>query len=251
MDAIEVVTMRPAATKSVVFDWDGTIFTGLDIWMDMQSDIIDGILACGPSDDPSGRARSLVHSTKGLTDEERFQKAIDMLPQRSRDAHDASEYALDYQRRIEEYVSSMIPKWAEEPQKYIVEGLVGFIEVLKEKDVPLYVATANHVLVKYDLVKVLGLARFFRGIYGVGSPGFDPFSKTEAIRRVIETVGGGVAVIGDGEGDMRAAKTAGAYAVGISHEASMRRGLVDAGADMILNRLYSDPEEIALTLNIR
>jgi len=252
---IQIITSRPSNVKAIAFDWDDTIFTGMRHWATIQTEIIANMWSHGgrPTPETVKSAGMFVHATKGLTDKERFQVALDTMAQKKRPPHDAQYYANGYYREIEEYVSSEMPKWRRNLDKYLVPGVIPMLDAISHKGREKYVVTANHILVKLNMVEQLGLSGYFQGVYGQGSIEFPEFSKIGALMALVqrhEGSGGKVAMIGDGKGDMRAAKAAGAYAIALSHDAKNWRELVDAGADAVLNNFYNNPAEILKGLNI-
>ena len=57
-------------------------------------------------------------------------------------------------------------------------------------------------------------------------------------------------MVGDGVGDMQAAKAAGIVAVGLASTPERRKELIAAGADIIINGDYSDLDSILRALNL-
>ena len=252
--SLEIITSGPHP-KAFVFDWDDTVFTGMGYWMVLQSRII-GEIFCGgkPSDNMIEYGVGFAHKTKGLTDVQRFQAAITLAESEGvKQAHDAAYYARLYHEQIEDYVLRMLPEWKKEPEKHYVSGVIEFLKSLKRRSLPLYVATANHTLLKFKMVEELGLDEYFDGAFGVGSPEFKVFEKWLAVKWVADRyakVRGDVVVVGDGEGDIKAAKKAGAYAVALAQDAEKRDWLVKAGADMVLNDSFNDVEGILSAMNL-
>jgi phosphoglycolate phosphatase-like HAD superfamily hydrolase len=250
LSSVEVITRRPTP-KAFIFDWDDTIFTGMGYWFKLQTDIVAGILSGGRAQTERDvvAAKALVDSTKGLTDLQRFQVAVDKaLSCGETPAHTADFYAGEYHKKIEEYVASKLEGWSCRPLEHMVPGSLDFIRLLKLKGFPVYVATANHTLIKFDMARKLGLGDCFDGVFGVGCNEFEVFEKAKAVQWVVDHTiekSGDVVVIGDGEGDIKAAKECDAYAIGLARQPSKRDGLVGAGADMIIAENFCDLPIIA------
>jgi phosphoglycolate phosphatase-like HAD superfamily hydrolase len=252
--SVQVLTRKPHP-KAVVFDWDDTIFTGMRVWVRLQGEIIAGIWSGGqePTREVLHAAETFARDTAGRTDLERFRLALKETESYGcMPPHDAVHYVGGYKAKIEDYVDKAVERWVKDPHEYYLPGVVGLIKALRDAGLPLYVATANHILVKYDMIARMGLSDHFEGVFGVGSVGFDEYDKCQAIKRVKKLNAGkhgDVLMIGDGVGDVKAAKDAEAFSIGVSDDVQVRDRLAKAGADIVISD-FGSLEPILEALNV-
>ncbi len=128
----------------------------------------------------------------------------------------------------------------------VIPGLSDFLTALQTAGVLLEVSTSGNAGTRRRVLDGLGVTPFFSRVHGGGHK-----DAVIAQRAGEEKLAGlRVAMIGDGPGDMSAARQNGALAVGIvtgpAHAAKMR----EAGADVLVHGDYSDTAALLSVLGV-
>lgn len=128
----------------------------------------------------------------------------------------------------------------------VIPGLKAFLEALHQSGVLLEVSTSGNAGTRRRVLEGLALAPLFSRVHGGGH------KEAVIAKRLGEEklVGRRVAMIGDGPGDMAAARQNGALAVGIVTGPAHAEQLRKAGADVLIYGDYSDTADLLNVLGV-
>lgn len=128
----------------------------------------------------------------------------------------------------------------------VISGLADLLNALEKAGVVLEVSTSGNASTRRRVLEGLGLSRFFPRVHGGGN-------KEKVIAQRMGEAGipaRQVAMIGDGPGDMVAARENGALAVGIVTGPAHAEKLRSAGADVLVYADYADTEALMSALGV-
>ena len=119
---------------------------------------------------------------------------------------------------------------------YIHDGMLPLLEKLEEKGTPMALITMKEGKEAEQVVREMGLERFFSAIFGSQNPNYSPKPSPEHVLYALEKLEaepGNCALVGDMRGDMMSAKGAGVTAIGVAWCLRSPKQLVDSGADHV------------------
>lgn len=128
----------------------------------------------------------------------------------------------------------------------VIPGLADLLNALEKAGVGLEVSTSGNAGTRRRVLDGLGLSRFFPRVHGGGN-------KSNVIAQRLGEEGLSprrVAMIGDGPGDMVAARDNGALAIGIVTGPAHAEKLRSAGADVLVYADYADTESLLRALGV-
>lgn len=142
-------------------------------------------------------------------------------------------------------------------KNWMVAGASDFLFRLTQRGVKLFLASGTDQVYVLKEAEALGVAHFFEGqIYGAQGDAEED-SKEVVIQRILaehHLSGKELLVVGDGPVEIKAARQAGAVALGVacnetdrtSREAHKRQRLLQAGADLIISNFEHAAELVEL-----
>ncbi len=129
-------------------------------------------------------------------------------------------------------------------EDYLLPGVRNLLHAFHRHGISQKIVTGGDRDRRWNYAWRSKVAEFFSGIHG-GEP------KTGVVQRYVDEYGAQrVAVIGDGQKDMEAAKQAGALAIGFAATPDKRKMLIHAGADIIIKYNYYDIATLLRILNV-
>jgi rfaE bifunctional protein kinase chain/domain len=259
---IEVVESPPATLRLVhaVFDHDGTLSTLRQGWerimepMMVRAVLGDRFGAVEPG--RLARVRELVQAyvdrTTGVQTLAQMRGLVDLVrehgavpPEEILDEHGYKEI---YNREILELVQARLDQLRSgrlDRTDLTVKGAAGFLRVLADRGVTLWLASGTDQGDAEAEARALGYGDLFRGrIYGaVGDLSTEP--KRVVLKRILGEIGdvpASVVTFGDGPVELRETVKAGGYAVGVAcdeirrwgWDLRKRRRLIEAGAGLVI-----------------
>jgi rfaE bifunctional protein kinase chain/domain len=246
--------------QHVVFDQDGTISTLRQGWEAiMEPMMVKAIL--GPryqdADETLYRkavdaVRDYIDKSTGIQTIEQMAVLVEMVRRfgcvPAEQVLDKFGYKAIYNDALMELVRARVAKFKRgelHVGDFTVKGAVGFLKLLHERGVKLYLASGTDREDVITEATTLGYADLFEGcVYGaVGD--VSRYSKKMVVERILREnrlTGPELACIGDGPVELREAKKRGGIAVGVASDEVRRFGLnrdkrarlVRAGADVVV-----------------
>ena len=164
-------------------------------------------------------------------------------------------YKAEYHRRLEIRIADRIAELKENPSaaiNHVVPGSFEILQALKKKGVTMYLASGTDEKYVLQEAALLGVDRYFAGIYGAQDD-YKAFSKKMVIDRIIkenDLHGRELLGFGDGYVEIENVKKAGGFACGVATDEVRRQGmdewkrnrLIGSGADIIIPDFTGTPE---------
>jgi phosphoglycolate phosphatase-like HAD superfamily hydrolase len=239
--------------RSAIFDFDGTISLIREGWQGIMIPYFTTELAACPGAARISpglleeEARNFIYINTGKQTVYQCIELAERVKKLGGRARGALEYKKEYHRRLSHRIAGRIAELSENPgavEKYLVPGSLAFLGALKERGLSLYLASGTDEIYVKQEARLLGVDRYFDGIYGA-QDNYKSFSKKIVIDRIITGQGlRGEELVGFGDGyvEIENIKTAGGFACGLATDEQRRRGLdrwkrnrlVSSGADIII-----------------
>ncbi len=247
--------------RAVLFDFDGTLSLIREGWADVMVGMMTerlrgmGLMRASEPDERAGLER-LVMALNGAPTIRQMEAFAEEVRRRGGRPDDPWDYLRDYLDRLTAVVRdrwAALESGAASADAWVVPGAHGLLAELRDRGVPLFVASGTDLDHVEREAGLLGLAGFFPT--GINAPkDNDPaFSKAAVIDRILRELRiGGEELLGFGDGvvETTEVKKVGGVAVGVaSSPHGSRPGIVNpdkqarllaAGADLIIPD-YSDP----------
>ncbi len=247
--------IRPGTSASgarvAIFDFDGTISLIRSGWVDIMVPMMVEILADLKTGESEDALREVVHEfVWRLTGKETIYQMMEFaehVRKRGGQALEPIEYKKMYldllwvkiRGRVEELQKGQV-----EPEQYMVPGVRGLLERLRDQGLKMYLASGTDHAFMSEEARLLNVAHFFDG--GVfGALDNFSFSKKILVQQIIsstDVAGGQIVVFGDGYVEIEEVKLVGGIAVGVATtepacteiDTWKRDRLVGVGADIIV-----------------
>jgi len=237
--------------RSILFDFDGTISLIREGWQDvMISMMVDHLMNCPRHESKTEIEQIVKDYVTRLTGRQTIYQMIqlhDEIKVRGGKPLSPLEYKYQYLEALSERIKHRIEGLEVEAigkNALMVRGSREFLEVLKEINVKLYLASGTDEKYVIQEAKLLGIDGFFDDIFGAQDD-YVNFSKKKIIDHIIVTqnlAGNEFITFGDGYVEIEETKKAGGIAVGIASNEAMKKGfdewklkrLIEAGADIIM-----------------
>ncbi|MDR2314572.1 MAG: haloacid dehalogenase-like hydrolase [Spirochaetaceae bacterium] len=239
--------------RSAIFDFDGTISLIREGWQGIMIPYFTAELAAcpGAARIPPGlleeEVRNFIYVNTGKQTIYQCIELAERVKKLGGRARGALEYKKEYHRRLSRRIAGRIAELRENPgaaEKYLVPGSLAILGALKERGLPLYLASGTDEVYVTQEARLLGVEGYFDGIYGARD-NYKSFSKKMLIRRIISGRGlRGEELLGFGDGyvEIENIKSAGGFACGLATDERRRRGvdrwkrnrLEASGADIII-----------------
>ena len=245
LPAIEVIRperLEGLALKQLFVDFDDTLWSGFPAgieeryWAQAMTGLQDPLPAS------LQEAHCFIQGTLGRSLGERFNQLKAEGRVKAQDVN-PDELIIRIRRDIDEaIVAQRLTN-----EQYLVAGTKEFLSACVNAGLLLDVVTGGLASRRQQFAAELGINTFFTAFYGEGG-------KAEHIRSVLSErnlMPVQAAMLGDGAADIQAANAVGALAIGFAVSSEWRQRLIDAGADVIINRDYRAREEILRTLKVK
>jgi phosphoglycolate phosphatase-like HAD superfamily hydrolase len=245
---------------SVIFDFDGTISLIREGWVEIMTPYFAEVLAACPRGgsvkEETPVAREFIDLLTGRQTIYQCIRLAEEVAARGGVPEEPIQYKWEYLHRLDEHIDSRrqgLRGGKINPRDWVVAGSFEFLEALKERGLKLYLASGTDESFVVDEAQLLGVDRYFDGIFGAKDD-YKLFSKAMVIERIIEDhdlAGEQLAGFGDGFVEIENVKAAGGLAVGVASNEQTRVGvdpwkrdrLIDAGADAIIPD-FSDVKQL-------
>jgi beta-phosphoglucomutase-like phosphatase (HAD superfamily) len=252
--AIEIVreAYPRGGFRAALFDFDGTLSLLRRGWQDVMIPMMVEILAQTPRAESRDDILRVVDDyVARLTGKQTIYQMIQLAEEVERRGGAPLEplaYKRTYHDRLWAEVERRIAAVRSDEiaaEEMMVPGSIALLDRLRERGLPLYLASGTDLSYVRDEVAVLGLSAYFEPhVYGALDD-YRSFSKAMIVDRIVsEEKIEGRALIGFGDGyvEIQEIKRVGGLAVGVASNEIERRGinewkrrrLIEAGADVIV-----------------
>ena len=243
---------RPGLTH-VLFDFDGTLSLIREGWAAVMTAMFTEMLPAQPGESEAARQDLCREDILRLNGKQTIYQMIQLaerIRERGGSPREPLWYKHEYLRRLDERIghrlaglrAGTIP-----PDDLVVHGARPFLELLRRRGFPLYLASGTDERFVKQEVELLGLGAFFGPhVYGALDD-YKQFSKKLVIDRLLrenQIPGQQLLSFGDGYVEIENTKTAGGLAVAVAsdeaHNGSgrfdewKRQRLAGVGADILV-----------------
>jgi phosphoglycolate phosphatase len=237
----------------VLFDFDGTLSLIRQGWPEVMVPMFAEFLPAMPSETEESRRQLCYDDIMRLNGKQTIYQMIqlaDRIKERGGSPREPLWYKHEYLRRLEERIRTRLDglrSGTQRPEDWLVYGARRLLENLKQRGLPMYLASGtDEVFVKQES-ELLGLTQYFgKHIYGALDD-YKQFSKKMIIERILREnriQGGQLLSFGDGYVEIQNTKEVGGLAVAVaSDEANNGSGRLDewkrtrllgVGADIVI-----------------
>jgi len=244
---------RRARFEHVLFDFDGTLSLIREGWPEvMVAMMTEEILATGTGESPGEISRHCAEFVSQLTGKQTIYQMIRLAEEvkaRGGSPRDPLDYKERYHTRLMDRISrrrESLRCGEAKPEDFLVPGAFGILSTLRDRGLPMYLASGTDRKYVVEEAALLGLVPYFGGrIYGAIDD-YKSFSKRLVIERILrENSVDGAALLGFGDGyvEIRNIKAACGVAVAVASDEAGRSGrpdpwkrerLVGVGADIVI-----------------
>lgn len=264
--SIEVVRERSSdrRVRAALFDFDGTLSLIREGWQNVMIPYFCEVLSAvvdpevETPKDVERLTRDYVDKITGKQTIYQCIRLAEEVKRRGGTPLDPLLYKKEYLRRLQERIQNRVDLLTEgkvSPDEFIVPGGRQFLQLLRDADVRLYLASGTDESYVKREVELLQLTEFFDGgVYGAQDD-YKTFSKAMVIERLIKMNnlhGSELVGFGDGYVEIENVRDVGGYPVGVAtNEANpgggvdswKRQRLLDAGAAVIVPD-FSEPRKL-------
>ncbi len=253
--SIEVIReVRPGAPfRHVVFDFDGTLSLIREGWPQvMVPMMVEELLATGTSESAEDLFLHCHHFVMQLNGKQTIYQMIQLAEEvraRGGEPRQPADYKRTYHARLMQRIEARreaLRTGAARPDDYLVPGACDMLSALRERGLPLYLASGTDEAYVVEEAALLGLTSYFGSrVYGAVDD-FKTFSKKMVIERILrenEVEGSSLLGFGDGYVEIENLKSVGGVAVAVASDEAGRSGKPDAwkrdrligvGADLVI-----------------
>jgi phosphoglycolate phosphatase len=253
--SIEIVREIPpgAPFRHVLFDFDGTLSLVREGWPEvMVPMMVEELLATGTSESPADLHRHCLDFVMRLNGKQTIYQMIQLAGEvRARGGvpREPTVYKQAYHDRLMERIESRresLRAGRARPDDYLVPGARDMLARLRDRGLPMYLASGTDEPFVVEEASLLGLVPFFGDrIYGAKDD-FRTFSKKMVIERILRehaVEGASLLAFGDGYVEIENVKSVGGTAVAVASDEAGRSGRPDAwkrdrligvGADLVV-----------------
>lgn len=262
--SIEIVqaSVPRGRIRHVLFDFDGTISLIRQGWQDVMIPMMVDILLQTPDHESEAQVSRVVREfVDHLTGKQTIYQMIRLceeVEKRGGVPLDPLAYKRHYLELINAHIAGRVNNLKQgflTPDEMVVPGSVAMLAALRERGIPLYLASGTDEVYVVDEAHALGVAKYFFGIYGARDD-YQSFSKKILIDRILSEnrlMGQELLTFGDGYVEIENTVEAGGIAVGVASDEVNRQGvdewkrqrLIRAGAHLIIPDFCSWKELIA------
>lgn len=234
-----------------LFDFDGTISLIREGWQNVMIPMMVDVLMETPNHESEEEIHSIVTEfVDRLTGKQTIYQMIQLVKEVDKRGGNPSD-PLSYKRKYHDLLMVHIQNRIDSleagdimPADIVVPGSLDVLESLYDRGVTLYLASGTDEAFVLEEARMLGVSKYFKGIYGA-LDNYRNFSKKMVISRIFESnnlKGSELVAFGDGFVEIEDTKNAGGIAVGVACNEATRQGidewkrsrLISAGADVII-----------------
>ena len=253
--AVEIVRppVRGRGFRYALFDFDGTLSLIRAGWQDVMIPMMVEILAEADPREPVEVLQSLVRDyVTELTGKQTIYQMIRLAEEVQRRGGrplEPQQYKAEYLRRLMQRIGDRregLRSGRYSPGDWLVPGSLELLDLLRERDVELYLASGTDQPDVREEAALLGLDRYFEHrIFGAVED-YRRFSKAKVIQDALREHGvSGESLLGFGDGyvEIVNVKEVGGTAVAVASDETFRDGradawkrdrLIRAGADLVI-----------------
>jgi phosphoglycolate phosphatase-like HAD superfamily hydrolase len=237
----------------VLFDFDGTLSLIRQGWPEVMVPMFVEMLPRLPGESEADASRLLFEDIMRLNGKQTIYQMIqfaERVRERGGQAQDALWYKREYLRRLDERIGHRIAGLRAgtiRPDDLLVHGARPLLESLRQRGLPLYLASGTDEAYVRQEAELLDLTRYFGPhVYGALDD-YKKFSKKMVIERILREnriAGSRLLSFGDGYVEIENTKEVGGLAVAVAsdeaHNGSgrldewKRRRLAGVGADVVI-----------------
>ncbi len=243
---------RPGISH-VLFDFDGTLSLVRQGWPEVMVPMFTEVLPALPGETLADRGRLAFEDIMRLNGKQTIYQMMQLasrIRERGGEAREPLWYKHEYLRRLDLRIKDRLDGLRQgtiQADDLLVHGAHRLLENLKERGLPVYLASGTDEIFVKQEAELLGLTPYFgRRIYGAQDD-YKTFSKKMVIERIIRENGirgEQLLSFGDGHVEIENTKEAGGLAVAVaSDEANNGSGRMDewkrerlsgVGADVVI-----------------
>ncbi|HOC18032.1 MAG TPA: HAD family hydrolase [Vicinamibacterales bacterium] len=253
--SIEIVreVERPGRFRHVLFDFDGTLSLIREGWPEvMVPMMVEALVATGTREPEEALRRHCHDFVMRLNGKQTIYQMIQLAAEvRARGGvpREPAEYKKEYHERLMERIGTRRNALAEgraKPSDFLVPGALDLLAALRDRGLPMYLASGTDEQFVVEEAALLGLTPFFGPhVYGAIDD-FKSFSKKMVIERILrenQVEGEALVAFGDGYVEIENVKAAGGVAVAVASDEAGRSGrpdewkrdrLIGVGADVVI-----------------
>lgn len=253
--AIEIVRppVRGRAFRSALFDFDGTLSLIRAGWQDVMIPMmVEILLEAAPRDSQQALETLVRDFVTELTGKQTIYQMIRLAEEvrkRGGRPRDPQQYKAEYLRRLMVRIGERregLRNGRYRPEDWLVPGSLELLNLLRQRDVELYLASGTDQPDVREEAALLGLDRYFEHRIFGALEDYRRFSKAKVIQDALREHGvSGECLLGFGDGyvEIVNVKEAGGTAVAVASDEAFRDGRVDAwkrdrliraGADLVI-----------------
>ena len=264
--SIEIV--HPEVPRSsfrfALFDFDGTISLIREGWQQIMIPYFTDELAACPGaknirrEELEETARDFIYINTGKQTIYQCIELAERVAALNGKALEPLAYKAEYHRRLEIRIADRIAELKRNPSAaihHVVPGSFDILEALKKRGLTMYLASGTDEKYVLQEAGLLGVDKYFAGIYGAQDD-YRNFSKKVVIERIIRENnlhGRELLGFGDGYVEIENIKSAKGFACGVATDEVKRYGidewkrnrLKNSGADIIIPDFTGTPELIS------
>lgn len=248
--------------RHVLFDFDGTLSLIREGWPEvMVGMMVEEILATGtpePAEEVARLCREFVAELTGKQTIYQMIRLTEEIRRRGGEPREPVWYKERYHARLMDRIRDRreaLRSGAARPEDHLVPGALGVLDALRDRGLPMYLASGTDRTYVVEEAGLLGLGRYFGGrVYGAIDD-YTKYSKQMVIERILRenrVEGSSLLGFGDGYVEIMNVKAAGGVAVAVASDEAGRTGradlwkrdrLVGVGADIVVPD-YRDGEAL-------
>jgi phosphoglycolate phosphatase len=248
--------------RHVLFDFDGTLSLIREGWPEVMLEMMTReILATGTSEPAADVARLCREFVAELTGKQTIYQMIRLteeIRRRGGEPREPAWYKEKYHARLMDRIRERreaLRSGASRPEDHLVPGALGVLGALRDRGLPMYLASGTDRTYVEEEAGLLGLTPYFDGrVYGAADD-YTRYSKQMVIEQILRenrVEGSSLLGFGDGYVEIMNVKAAGGVAVAVASDESGRTGrpdpwkrerLVGVGADIVVPD-YRDGETL-------
>jgi len=239
--------------RHVLFDFDGTLSLIREGWPEVMVGMMtEEILATGtpePADEVARLCREFVAELTGKQTIYQMIRLAEEVRRRGGEPREPAWYKEKYHARLMDRIRERreaLRSGAARPEDHLVPGALGVLGALRDRGLPMYLASGTDRTYVVEEAGLLGLAPYFGDrVYGAIDD-YTRYSKQMVIEQILRenrVEGSSLLGFGDGYVEIMNVKAAGGVAVAVASDESGRTGradpwkrdrLVGVGADIVV-----------------
>lgn len=239
--------------KHVLFDFDGTLSLVRAGWPDiMVPMMIEFLQATGTDETPNALREVCSTFVMELNGKQTIYQMIRLSEEISRRGGtplDPVEYKNEYHDRLMGLIESRregLRAGTTQPSELLVPGSMELLDLLRERGVPVYLASGTDEQYVKEEVELLQIGSYFGGHVHGAQDDYKSFSKAQVIERILATNkvdGASLLGFGDGYVEIQNVRAVGGTAIAVASDETNRSGrpdpwkrerLIGAGAHIVV-----------------